>query len=191
MSPDPFALPEYKVVLVGDAGVGKTSLIVRYHQNKFFEDQVGTIGSAFIRRQVTLAGRDIILSVWDTAGQERYRSLIPMYARGSYVAIIVFDLSEPATFDGLGEWIAQIQSAIPTCALVFAGSKCDLPGPDRDNYEQWAVRNGYEMMFVSAKTGQCVSNLFDLVINQLPKAMPTDSVNLAEPEKEEGGNGCC
>jgi small GTP-binding protein len=164
---------EYKIVLVGDASVGKTSLILRYNQDKFIEDQPGTIGSAFVRRQVLREGREITLSIWDTAGQERYRSLVPQYARGAYVALVVFDVNEGATFDSVDEWISQILSTIPNCGILIVGNKSDLEFErPRDDYERWATGHEYTLTFASAKSGEGVAEVFELVVSKLPKELP-------------------
>jgi small GTP-binding protein len=189
-------LPEFKVVLVGDTGVGKTSIVIRYNQGKFLEDQPSTIGSAFIRRPVGDESNRMMLSLWDTAGQERYRSLVPAYSRGSRVAIIVFDVSDSATFDGLDEWITHIQTHVPSCQIVFAGSKCDLhcPSGERDRYEQWAGRNGYPLLFVSAKTGEGVTELFNFVIDGVLKTLSQQPVGVGLEEatgKNIDGSPCC
>jgi small GTP-binding protein len=165
--------PGYKVVLLGEAGVGKTSSVIRYTQDTFVENQPGTVGSAIVQRSAIRDGREIILSIWDTAGQERYRSLMPMYARGAAVAMIFFDVTDLSTFETINDWISQVQTVLPTCGIVIVGNKCDRPyAQPRDDYEQWASREGRTISFTSAKTGEGIAEAFELVISKLPVERP-------------------
>lgn len=86
-------LYQYKLVLLGDSAVGKSSLVLRFVRNSFSEHQESTIGAAFLTQTLQVAGDGVKLEIWDTAGQERYHSLAPMYYRGAQAAVIVYDIS--------------------------------------------------------------------------------------------------
>ena len=100
---------KYKVVLLGDTSVGKSCLASRFVNDTFFTFQEPTIGAAFMTKTLDNEKYKIRFEIWDTAGQERYRSLAPMYYRGAMAAIIVFDITQPDTFDGAKKWIQEIK----------------------------------------------------------------------------------
>jgi len=119
-------VPEFKIVFVGDASVGKTSVILRFHRDLFEHDQCPTIGSAFISKRIETQYGPANVNIWDTAGQERYRSLVPMYSRGAAVVVVVFDISQRETFDILETWIEKIAGDLPNGKILVCANKCDL-----------------------------------------------------------------
>ena len=128
-----------KVVLLGDSGVGKSSLALRFVTNEFRPYSESTIGASFMSKSIRVPvspasksnasvqpERDIGLKIWDTAGQEKYRSLAPMYYRGAQVAILVYDITIPASFVALQEWVLELQhNALPDLMLIICGNKSD------------------------------------------------------------------
>jgi small GTP-binding protein len=186
--------PEFKVVFVGNSSVGKTSIIMRFHQGSFSADRQSTIGSAFISKEIVTQYGPAILQIWDTAGQERYRSLVPMYTRGAFVAVVVFDVTEEESFDAIDEWIANVKSEVSqSCRNLVAGNKCDLSDQmDRARIERWRIANGFDVIFLSAKTGENVDLLFGTVAELLPAMRfglpPPSSADLKEADKK---SGCC
>lgn len=184
--------PEFKAVFVGDSSVGKTSIIMRHHHGSFSEDRQSTIGAGFVSEDVKTPYGTANLHIWDTAGQERYRCLVPMYSRGSNVAVVVFDVTEKDTFDGVNSWVERLKSDIgEQCKIIIAGNKSDLSFSDelRDEYDNWASQNDYTLIYVSAKTGESIDILFQEIINNLPKApfLVNQPVTLDEQEKK----SCC
>lgn len=170
LSPDGKS-PDFKVVFVGDAAVGKTSLILRYHRNCFVEEQQSTIGSAFVAKQIETRHGLITLNIWDTAGQERYRSLVPMYSRGAYVVILVFDVSDADSFKQIQSWINIIREDLPVVPILLCGNKCDLPfAVPQPDIMKWAEERDMTVAFVSAKEGQGVAQMFTRVGDLIPAA---------------------
>ncbi|GIQ86629.1 small GTPase superfamily, Rho type [Kipferlia bialata] len=96
---------DVKLVMLGDTGVGKTSLLVRFILNKFRTDTVSNLGASFLSKQLEVEDRIYKLQIWDTAGQEQYQSLAPMYYRGANAAIIVYDITRQASFDRVAEFV--------------------------------------------------------------------------------------
>jgi small GTP-binding protein len=198
VAPPPAPIPEFKIVFVGTQSVGKTSIIMKYSNNNFSDDRQSTIGSAFVSRQVKTDHGPANLQIWDTAGQERYRSLVPMYSRGAAVAVVVFDLTSHESFEDLDDWIAQIQTDMNlTCSIVVTGNKSDIEPAvvDLEETAKWLENNPTvvpEIPRVSAKTGENIENLFELVCQQLPEAAFQLSnpgmVIDAQPKKS---SGCC
>jgi small GTP-binding protein len=188
--------PSFKIVFVGDQAVGKTSIIKAYTHEMFIEERPPTIGSAFVDQPIDTPYGAATLQLWDTAGQERYRSLVPMYARGASIAIVVFDVTVSESFDNISDWIAQVRTNVtPDCGIIVAGNKSDLdPEVTLEAMDRWASENSIDTVSVSAKTGANISLLFDLVIQKLPEARftlakPEDAVVL-ETAKEKKQN-CC
>ncbi|CAN1327695.1 Ras-related protein RABF2a [Linum perenne] len=99
-----------KLVLLGDPGAGKSSLVLRFVKNQFVEFQESTIGAAFFSQTLAVTDVTVKFEIWDTAGQERYHSLAPMYYRGAAAAIIVYDITNPASFDRAKKWVQELQA---------------------------------------------------------------------------------
>ncbi|KAG8899220.1 hypothetical protein FRB99_006851 [Tulasnella sp. 403] len=128
---------EAKVVVMGSAGVGKTSLVQRYTTNQFNSTKIAaTAGAAFHVKKTIVNGVTIRLQLWDTAGQERFRSLAPMYYRGSHAALLVYDITNPASFDDLKVWLEELKKNIPPesendMIIFIVGAKSDLAPQQR------------------------------------------------------------
>ncbi len=116
----------YKIIFVGDAGVGKTTIINRINDNEFQSSYDATIGVDFWPKKINFRGNEITLQIWDTAGQERYRGLIPSYVRNSSIVFIVFDITNRKTFESIPKWIELIKSIEKNIILVLIGNKEDL-----------------------------------------------------------------
>ena len=114
----------FKLVLLGNAGVGKSCLVLRFVRGEFVDDLDTTVGAAFLTKTVTLDGAPVKVEIWDTAGQERYRSLAPMYYRGAQAAVVVFDLTSRDSFEGAKGWVKELQKkADPQVVIALAGNK--------------------------------------------------------------------
>ncbi|OHT08857.1 small GTP-binding protein [Tritrichomonas foetus] len=185
-------LPEFKVVFVGDASVGKTSIIMRYHHGVFSEGRQSTIGAGFVSKEVKSQYGLGNLHVWDTAGQERYRCLVPMYSRGSNVAVIVFDVTSRESFQDLEDWIGHLKVDIgESCKIIIAANKIDLSiSPEfRSEIDAWSQKNEIDVVYVSAKTGENIELLFQMVVNFLPRA--AFLVNQPVVNEVNEKKGCC
>ena len=154
----------YKIILAGDGGTGKTTLIRRYLTDEFVDDTKTTIGVEFARSTIELENfGDVILQIWDFAGEERFRFVLPSYVAGSHAAALVFDKSRPPTLYSLTEWLQIIRKSSEEIPIILVGSKIDLaPDPpdmafiDRLRLE-YGVLDYYE---TSAKTGENVKEVF-------------------------------
>ena len=117
----------YKLILVGDSGVGKTNILTRYTKDEFSFDSKTTLGVEFGSKIYNISDHNIKLQVWDTAGQERYRSITCAYYKGSKGAIIVFDVARRETFDHVERWHEDIMKCgDKDICLLLIGNKCDL-----------------------------------------------------------------
>lgn len=158
------ATQKYKVVLLGDQSVGKTSLIVRYLKNTFDEKVDATIGMDFQSKTVHLPDRSVRLQLWDTAGQERFRSLVNSYIRDAAAAVIVYDITKRLSFANTAKWVEEVRSARGDEAVIMiVGNKSDATEQRQVSPEEGkrqAQEVGAEFTETSAKTGENVSNLF-------------------------------
>lgn len=185
-------LHEFKVVFVGDAAVGKTSIIIRYHQNVFNNDQESTIGTAFISKTIETKNGPITLNIWDTAGQERFRSLVSMYSRGSSILFLVFDISQKDTFLQLDEWITKLENEISSDSrIIIVGNKCDLEfALPKDDIVEWCESQNLPLIFVSAKDGTNINELFEMAGNMISlEKSPEDPIQDLSVTSET--HSCC
>ncbi|NXK00925.1 RAB5B protein, partial [Corythaixoides concolor] len=155
---------QFKLVLLGESAVGKSSLVLRFVKGQFHEYQESTIGAAFLTQSVCLDDTTVKFEIWDTAGQERYHSLAPMYYRGAQAAIVVYDITNQETFARAKTWVKELQrQASPSIVIALAGNKADLAGKRMVEYEEaqaYADDNSLLFMETSAKTAMNVNDLF-------------------------------
>lgn len=164
---------QFKLVLLGESAVGKSSLVLRFVKGQFHEFQESTIGAAFLTQTVVLDDVTVKFEIWDTAGQERYHSLAPMYYRGAQAAIVVYDITNQDTFGRAKTWVKELQrQASPNIVIALAGNKTDLANKRSVEYEeaaQYAEENALLFMETSAKTAMNVHDIFLAIANKLPK----------------------
>ncbi|KAH8583869.1 Rab5 like small GTpase [Cryptosporidium sp. chipmunk genotype I] len=181
-----------KLVLLGDASVGKSCLVVRFSKDEFHEYQEPTIGAAFMTQSVSVDDDYTVkFEIWDTAGQERYRSLAPMYYRGAAAAIVVYDITNVETFQGAKSWISELQN-INNNEIVVAlvGNKYDLESSrtvDSETARNYAKEKGILNFETSAKTGYNVQALFEEIARKLPNTKKLDSNNMSTENNVNSG----
>jgi len=187
----------FKLVLLGDSAVGKSSLVLRFVKEKFFEYQESTIGAAFLTQTVALEDFTVKFEIWDTAGQERYHSLAPMYYRGAAAAIVVYDITNMGSFVRAKQWVKELQRAGNTnIVIALAGNKLDLKDQRQVEPEEaktYSDDAGILFTETSAKINHNVTELFKTIARRLPKSQP-NRVNsgVIDPELiSEDKKGCC
>lgn len=172
--------PRVKLVLLGDSGVGKSCLVLRYVRGQFDPNSKITVGAAFMSHNVTLPdGKTIKFEIWDTAGQERYLSLAPLYYRGAHAAAVVYDITNPDSFKKAKYWIKELQkNTNGSIVMILVGNKTDL-ADQREVSEQEAreFADSTGMLFVetSAKTAANVSEVFESLATRLSGSLPTST----------------
>uniref|UniRef100_A0A6B2LLT1 Uncharacterized protein n=1 Tax=Arcella intermedia TaxID=1963864 RepID=A0A6B2LLT1_9EUKA len=155
----------FKVLLIGDSSVGKTSLCTRFTENAFSENFIATLGVDFKIRTLSIENKRVRLQVWDTAGQERFRTITQAFYRGAHGVVLVYDITDRETFANIDRWLEDTNNYAPDDALkMIVGNKCDL-------FEERAVttKEGQDfaklrkVLFLetSAKTCENVDSIFE------------------------------
>ncbi|XP_028559602.1 ras-related protein Rab-5C [Podarcis muralis] len=167
---------QFKLVLLGESAVGKSSLVLRFVKGQFHEYQESTIGAAFLTQTICLDDTTVKFEIWDTAGQERYHSLAPMYYRGAQAAIVVYDITNMDTFVRAKNWVKELQrQASSNIVISLAGNKADLASKravDFQEAQSYADDNSLLFMETSAKTAMNVNETFMAIAKKLPKNEP-------------------
>lgn len=158
--------PSYKVVLLGDSSVGKTSLVHRFTADSFDPHSANTIGAAFILKPHTFEERTLKFEIWDTAGQERYKLLTPMYYRNARVALVCFDLAnQEELFARAKFWIDQLALLGPAdIAVKMVATKQDLADDAGADVLAFCRERELQLVYTSAKSGSGVVDLFDTLV---------------------------
>ncbi|GAB5365634.1 hypothetical protein AAMO2058_001074900 [Amorphochlora amoebiformis] len=190
---------EPKVVVLGQTGVGKTSMIHRYTKGDFKSNTQTTIGGAYCKKVVKVKGWNVSLHIWDTAGQERFRSMAPMYYRGAKAGVLVYDCTEEGTLNRIKGWYNELSKhAAKDFILVLAGNKCDatqITAKHLDKAQKIAGELGAKLFQTSAKTGKGLNELFHFVAVKtmelcLKEGKTADGVAVTR-ENAQSKTGCC
>ena len=180
----------HKIIFIGDAGVGKTTLINRIMDNPFNDIYEPSIGVDFMSKNIKYKGQNIKLQMWDSAGQEKYKGLIPSFVRNSSIVFLVYDFSVRPSFENIPKWISFIRS-IENTTLVLCGNKIDLENREikKEEGEELAKKEGISFFEVSGKTGENIKNMFYNVVADLPpfRENNTNKENLIKELIQENG----
>lgn len=167
---------EVKVVTVGEAAVGKSSITLRFVHNHFRENNVATIGASFLSKTIYVSKGWVKFNIWDTAGQEKYRSLASLYYRGVDCAVLVYDITNRDSFEAVKTfWIHELRhqcSGEGGLVICLAGNKCDLESQRQVSTEEGRLlASEYGALFYecSAKESENINEIFVAIANQLPE----------------------
>ena len=154
----------FKLVIVGDSGVGKSCLMHHFIYNRFKKNTTQTIGVDFSAKSIKIENQEIKLQIWDTAGQEKFRSVARSYYRGAIGIIIVYDITKPESFQHVPQWLIDAKSAARSeCSVCVVGNKCDLEESRAVSYNEgnkYCMENYLQHYECSAFTGQNVDEIF-------------------------------
>eukprot|EP01095_Lingulamoeba_sp_RSL-Kostka_P007500 TRINITY_DN239_c1_g1_i3.p1 TRINITY_DN239_c1_g1~~TRINITY_DN239_c1_g1_i3.p1 ORF type:complete len:219 (-),score=53.99 TRINITY_DN239_c1_g1_i3:130-786(-) len=158
----------FKLLIIGDSGVGKSCLLLRYADDTFLTSHISTIGVDFKIRTIDIDGKVIKLQIWDTAGQERFRTITSSYYRGSHAITVVFDVTDRNSFLNVKLWLAEIDRyAANDVNILIVGNKCDINVEERQvDYNEastFANNLGINYVETSAKQSINVEKMFTMI----------------------------
>jgi len=160
-----------KVLLAGEGGVGKTTLLHRFVDGKFSAETRMTIGVEFFLKEVEINSHHCTLQLWDFGGQKRFRFLLESYVLGAKGALLLFDLTRPITLEKLEEWVGICRRSDPDLPIIFLGTKTDLVDDimvDDDYALEFKEEfNLFNYLKVSSKSGENVFNAFNLLTKKI------------------------
>ncbi len=168
----------YKIIIVGEGGVGKTTLLYKYINGTFLEDTTMSIGVQFHTKNACYGGNNYSLTIWDLSGQERFRFLLPSYIQGARGAILLYDTTWMGSINNLEEWICLCRRESKDLPILLCGTKIDLIA-HRSVSEDYAKSylesmNFFDYIEVSAKTGENVEKVFEKICRKISETATTN-----------------
>jgi len=169
----------FKLLLIGDSGVGKSCLLLRFADDTYTESYISTIGVDFKIRTIELEGKTVKLQIWDTAGQERFRTITASYYRGAHGIIVVYDVTDQETFTNVKQWLQEIDRfASEGVNKLLVGNKSDLVNKKVVEYtvaKEFADQLGIPFLETSAKNATNVEQAFLTMAKQIKDRMGSTS----------------
>ncbi|KAJ8546559.1 hypothetical protein K7X08_032633 [Anisodus acutangulus] len=174
----------FKVVLIGDSGVGKSNLLSRFTRNEFSLESKSTIGVEFATRSLTVDTKVIKAQIWDTAGQERYRAITSAYYRGAVGALLVYDVTRRSTFENVEKWLKELRDHTDqNIVIMLVGNKSDLRhlvAVTTEDAKSFAEQESLYFMETSALEDTNVDNAFSEVLTQIYHTVRRKAMENAE-----------
>ncbi|KAI9293295.1 GTP-binding protein ypt1 [Neoconidiobolus thromboides FSU 785] len=203
--------PEYdylfKLLLIGDSGVGKSCLLLRFADDTYTESYISTIGVDFKIRTIELEGKTVKLQIWDTAGQERFRTITSSYYRGAHGIIVVYDVTDQDSFANVKQWLQEIERyASEGVSKLLVGNKNDLVDKkvvETETAKDFADSISIPFLETSAKEATNVEQAFLTMAKQIKDRMGSSAANMAGNKsqiklqpgaavpKQQSSSGCC
>merc|ERR1712137_1301762 len=161
----------FKVVLIGDSGVGKSNLLSRFTRNEFCLESKSTIGVEFATRTLQVEGKTVKAQIWDTAGQERYRAITSAYYRGAVGALLVYDITKTVTFENVERWLKELRDhADANIVIMLVGNKSDLRHlreVPTEAAKEYAEKNSLSFIETSALDATNVELAFQNILTEI------------------------
>jgi len=184
----------FKVVLIGDSGVGKSNLLSRFTRNEFNLESKSTIGVEFATKSIQSDGKTIKAQIWDTAGQERYRAITSAYYRGAVGALLVYDISKRITYDNVSRWLKELRDhADPNIVIMLVGNKKDLRHMRQvqtDEAKEFCKQNKLFFIETSALADSNVATAFETILKEIYRLISRKNVQSdAVPSPSFSGQG--
>ena len=178
----------FKILLLGDSGVGKSSLLLRYTKNEFISDMRSTIGVEFALKYITIDNYQLKIQIWDTAGMERYRSITNAYYKGAKGVIVLYDICRKKSFENVDKWIDDFKSkADDDAVIILIGNKSDLDDKrevSKEEGESKAQMNKFAFMETSAKDNNNVQKPFETLFSEIVKICKNKNIIDLNDNKE-------
>ncbi|XP_036382526.1 ras-related protein Rab-35b [Megalops cyprinoides] len=163
----------FKLLIIGDSGVGKSSLLLRFADNTFSGSYITTIGVDFKIRTVEINGEKVKLQIWDTAGQERFRTITSTYYRGTHGVIVVYDVTSAESFVNVKRWLHEINQNCDDVCRILVGNKNDDPNSkvvETNDAQKFAEQMGISLFETSAKENINVEEMFNCITELVLRA---------------------
>ncbi|KAI4120330.1 MAG: hypothetical protein LQ338_007094 [Usnochroma carphineum] len=174
----------FKVVLIGDSGVGKSNLLSRFTRNEFNLDSKSTIGVEFATRSIQVDAKTIKAQIWDTAGQERYRAITSAYYRGAVGALLVYDISKHQTYENVQRWLKELRDhADANIVIMLVGNKSDLKhlrAVPTEEAKQFASENNLSFIETSALDASNVELAFQNILTEIYRIVSSKALDNGE-----------
>ncbi|TFL01001.1 ras-domain-containing protein [Pterulicium gracile] len=174
----------FKVVLIGDSGVGKSNLLSRFTRNEFNTDSKSTIGVEFATRSINVDGKTIKAQIWDTAGQERYRAITSAYYRGAVGALLVYDIAKHATYVNVIRWLKELRDhADSNIVIMLVGNKSDLKhlrAVTTEEGKNFSTENSLSFIETSAQDATNVESAFQTILTDIYRIVSNKSLEQAQ-----------
>jgi len=155
----------FKIIIIGDSGIGKSAILFRFSDDIYSNNYISTIGVDFKIKTVYTSGKMIKLQIWDTAGQERFRTITTSYYRGAHIIFICYDTTDRESFQNLDMWLAEVRKyASSNIQIVICGTKIDLVHEREISYNEgksYAESHGFDFFETSSKENKNVDELFE------------------------------
>ncbi|KAJ4749052.1 Ras-related protein Rab-11A [Rhynchospora pubera] len=181
----------FKVVLIGDSGVGKSNLLSRFTRNVFSLDSKSTIGVEFASKSVQIEGKNIKAQIWDTAGQERYRAITSAYYRGALGAVLVYDVTKTNTFENVKRWLRELRDhADSNIVVLLVGNKTDLKHLRVVTTEDGAALaelEGLSFVETSALDSTNVEKAFQIILTEIYRVVSKRPIVKDSAPSQPGG----
>ncbi|KAJ7948707.1 Ras-related protein like [Quillaja saponaria] len=178
----------FKVVIIGDSGVGKSNLLSRFTRNEFSLDSKSTIGVEFATRSIQVDDKIVKAQIWDTAGQERYRAITSAYYRGAVGALLVYDVTRHVTFENVERWLKELRDHIDSnIVIMLVGNKADLRhlrAVSTEDAKSFAERENTFFMETSALESTNVENAFTQVLTQIYRVVSRKALDIGNDPAE-------
>lgn len=174
----------FKVVLIGDSGVGKSNLLSRFTRNEFNLESKSTIGVEFATRSINVDGKTIKAQIWDTAGQERYRAITSAYYRGAVGALLVYDIAKHVTFENVDRWLKELRDhADHNIVIMLVGNKSDLRhlrAVPTDDAKGYAEQRALSFIETSALDSTNVEQAFQTILTEIYRLVSRRTMDAAD-----------
>jgi len=203
---DPYQYPKainydylFKILVIGDSGVGKSCLLLRFSDHTYTDHHISTIGVDFKVKTFEVDGKVVKLQIWDSAGQERFRTVVSNYYRGAHGIILVYDVTDSKSFENIKQWLHEAEQLTPTVRKLLLGNKSDLATKRQVPYDlarDFANKLDIPFLETSAKAAINVERAFitmtaELVQSTKQQISRKSVVDISQPDLAPTGGGCC
>ncbi|KAK9759528.1 Rab GTPase ypt31, variant 2 [Basidiobolus ranarum] len=181
----------FKVVLIGDSGVGKSNLLSRFTRNEFNLESKSTIGVEFATRTIQVENKTIKAQIWDTAGQERYRAITSAYYRGAVGALLVYDIAKHVTYENVNRWLKELRDhADSNIVIMLVGNKSDLRhlrAVPTEDAKEFATENQLSFIETSALDSSNVELAFQKILTEIHQIVASKALETSDSGPKPGG----